>query len=357
MIGTGVRVALMAPNWLGDAVMSLGAVAELHAAGARTIVVARPSVARVYAGLVGIDELVVMRARRRAARILEGARVLGALEPDAVAILPPSLTAAIVASLGGVPRRAGYATDLRAPLLTDAIDARGLREEHVSENARRVARRALRAAGLVPAREMPEPPPPRIGEADRARAAALLEGAGIAGAYVVVAPGAAYGPAKSWPEARFAELVGRLGRREDVVLLGSARDRARCERIASAAGAGTVLAGATDVGAALALVARARAVVANDSGAAHLAAWAGTPVVAVFGSTSPVWTAPRGARVRIVRHPVACSPCFRRRCPTHLECFEGVTVDRVVAAVHEVAGGPARADGRELGLAHGRPTG
>ena len=76
-------------------------------------------------------------------------------------------------------------------------------------------------------------------------------------------------------------------------------------------------------------------VLANDSGSPHLAASMGTPVVVVFGSTSPVWTAPLGASVDVIRHPVACSPCFRKSCPTQLECFDGVSVPEVLNAVRK----------------------
>ncbi|MGD8414719.1 MAG: glycosyltransferase family 9 protein, partial [Candidatus Latescibacterota bacterium] len=75
---------------------------------------------------------------------------------------------------------------------------------------------------------------------------------------------------------------------------------------------------------------RASVVVANDSGSPHLAASVGAPVVVIFGSTSPDWTAPMGQSVEVVRHPVHCSPCFRKTCPTNLECFDGVSVGEVL---------------------------
>jgi ADP-heptose:LPS heptosyltransferase len=67
----------------------------------------------------------------------------------------------------------------------------------------------------------------------------------------------------------------------------------------------------------------------------HLAAAVGAPVVALFGSTNPEWTAPRGPSHAVVRHHVACSPCYRRACPIGLLCFVGISVDAVWAAVRE----------------------
>ena len=56
-------------------------------------------------------------------------------------------------------------------------------------------------------------------------------------------------------------------------------------------------------------------VVGNDSGPVHVSAAMGVPTVAVFGSTSPIWTAPRGRAVRVVWSGADCSPCFRKVCP------------------------------------------
>jgi heptosyltransferase-2 len=91
-------------------------------------------------------------------------------------------------------------------------------------------------------------------------------------------------------------------------------------------------AGATSLGGFFALAAGARVVVANDSGSPHVAAALGVPTVVLFGSTSPQWTRPLGERVTVLRHPVHCAPCFRRDCPTELECFAGIPVAEVAAA-------------------------
>ena len=90
------------------------------------------------------------------------------------------------------------------------------------------------------------------------------------------------------------------------------------------------MAGETTLGEFFAHAADADALLANDSGAPHVAAALGTPVVVLFGSTSPAWTAPIGPGVRVIQHVVHCNPCFRRTCPTQLECFNGIAVDRVI---------------------------
>jgi heptosyltransferase-2 len=138
-----------------------------------------------------------------------------------------------------------------------------------------------------------------------------------------------------------------------VVLAGSEGDRAVCDRVAGGAPGVHSLAGKTTLGELFALIEGARVLVANDSGAPHAAAALDLPCVVLFGSTSPAWTAPRGRDVRVLQHRVHCNPCFRRTCPTQLECFHGIEVEEVFAAVVEVLG---RASDRKT-VPPGQPVG
>jgi len=329
----GASVALIAPNWLGDAVMSLGALAEL--AGARVAVVAPSYVARVYRGLDPVAELVATRPRGRLARVAERARVLRALRPDAAVVLPPSFSSALSLRLAGVPTRVGLATDGRGALLTEARPDPG-RGAHLGATYRMLARAAVTRLGLGDAAAGAPAPPMRVFEEDEREAGSLLKSHGVVGDYAVVAPGATYGPAKTWPGDRFRALAASLARDVPVVLAGSARDAETCAAIAADQSGVFDASGRTSLGGFLALLARARVVVANDSGAPHCAAALATPTVVVFGSTAPEWTAPQGEWVEVVRHPVPCSPCFRRFCPTELECFAGVEVGEVLARARSV---------------------
>ena len=82
-----------------------------------------------------------------------------------------------------------------------------------------------------------------------------------------------------------------------------------------------------------ALLGACRLFVGNDSGAMHVAAAVGLPVVAVFGSTDPDGTAPITPERAVVRHRVSCSPCFLRYCPVDHRCMTRIAVDEVYEAV------------------------
>jgi heptosyltransferase-2 len=227
--------------------------------------------------------------------------------------------------------------------------------EHLSENYLRLGRAVLSALkitapapgghhknaigkGRADAPESSERPAARILSDDTRRSTELLSSCGIDdGDYVVVVPGAAFGPAKAWPRERFREMCKQLSGRVPVLLTGGAGDAGLCEWIGRDVSGVFNLAGKTTMGEFFALMSGAKVVVANDSGSPHAAAALGVRVVTLFGSTSPTWTAPLGTHVDVVREPVHCSPCFRRTCPTELECFGGIEPNDVAGRVLRVA--------------------
>jgi len=341
------RIAVIAPNWLGDAVMSLPLIGFLGASGATISLVAPPYTARVFSGIPGVDDLVVTSSRGRIRRIQETVRALRSIRPGAIVVLPPSFSSAFAARLGAAKARVGFDTDARSCLLTDSLP--DTRSTHLSESYVAIGARAIERMGLSPAMEF-STPGISIQEDDHAEVAGLLDRFGIAGPYAVVVPGAAYGPAKSWPAERFNALVARLAADTPVVLTGAPKERDLCERVASGVPGVHNAASRTSIGGFFALLRRAAVVVANDSGSPHAAASLGAPVVVLFGSTSPTWTAPIGSRVQVLQHVVHCNPCFRRECPTELECFSGIEVDTVAAAARSLC----QSDGAQKEVASDR---
>lgn len=316
--------------------------------GARVSVMSNEYVARVFSGMDGVEELMVVAGGGRAAMLKQRRAFLRGSRPDATVILPPSFSSALAPWLARVPNRVGQSSDGRAGLL-DVAAPRDTRKTHLSRTYTGLVEKTLDRLGVARAVEPPSAPRPRVFERDREAARAAMSVAGVPdGFYAVLVPGAAFGPAKSWPAERFRELAGRLSADLPVVLSGGPREKGLCARIADGLSGVHSIAGRTDLGGFLALLDGASAVVANDSGSPHAAASLGTPVVVLFGSTSPEWTAPLGEHVDVVREPVHCSPCFRRECPTQLECFQGITVDRVLARTRAALAGTGPAAGKKM---------
>jgi len=327
------RALVIAPQWIGDAVMSQPLLARLAARGERITVAALPWVAPVYRAMPQAAEVVELpfahgrldwAVRRRVASELRG-------EFDIAYVLPNSLKSALIPWLAGIPKRVGYAGESRFVLLNQRLPNPGGRPPMVAFYS------AL-AGEPVPEGERP------LLEFSPSVLEAAARVAGVErGAYWVFAPGAEYGPAKCWPAAHYAELARSLheASAEPVLLLGSGKEAALCESIAAAApGTCRVLAGKTSLLDAMALIAGSRGMVSNDSGLMHVAAAFGVPQAAVFGSTSPEHTPPLNPRARVIwlkeELKLDCSPCFDRVCRFgHTRCLTEVRAGRVQAALDD----------------------
>lgn len=343
-----MNLLVLAPNWLGDAVMALPAIADLrrHFAAARLTVGGRPSVAPLFAMAPGVDDVLALPSRAGRGAFdwaPEADRIRGGAFDTAV-LLPNSFGSAWMLRHAGVPERWGAATDFRRPLLTRAV--------------RRPGRRLHQAAyyqAMVAALGVPNGPCHARLHPPATRVTCLPEGR-----YVVLAPGAAYGTAKQWPPDRFAALAAQLlASHVAVVLVGSQADQATCGAIAARAGAapaapaapgGTAdgtprlvdLSGRTSLAELAAVLAGAAAVVSNDSGAMHLAGAVGAPVVAVFGATderrtAPLTSGPDAQAPAIVAARAFCRPCLLRECPIDHRCMTRISPAMVAEAVARVA--------------------
>ncbi len=326
-----LRSLVIAPQWIGDAVMAEPLLRRLQQRGEQVCVAALPSVAPVFLAMPQVKEVIELpfargglqwRARRQLAKRLEG-------RFDVAYVLPNSLKSALLPFLAGIPKRIGYLGEARVGLLTQRL-----------KNPPKDRR------------------PPMVdwysrlsGEADTVTDSPQLQlDAGLVdetlldhglqrGQYLVFAPGAEYGPAKRWPSARFAELALRVDL--PVLLLGSAKEAPLCQEIADLApGRCRNLSGKTTLLQAMNLLASARAVVSNDSGLMHVAAALGVPQVALFGSSSPLHTPPLNARAQVLwlkndplyQPALDCAPCFQRDCPFgHTRCLVDIDAERVLA--------------------------
>ncbi len=216
-------MVVLTPNWLGDAVMALPALAAVrrHLGPATLIVAARPSTAALFRMVPGVDRVLPLDASSRRA----DAEALAQIKADCALLLPNSFGSAWAARRAGIPERWGFASDFRRPLLTKAVrKPRG--RMHQSEFYLAL----VSALGMTPTGE-----PPRVVVPDdaRRRASELLARHGVGDDAVLVgmAPGAAYGGAKQWPPERFGRLARLLNERHKIVsvLVGSRADRAAGE--------------------------------------------------------------------------------------------------------------------------------
>ena len=351
------RLIIRAPNPLGDAIMSLPAMAAVRAAlGRRTLIVAAaPAVAPLFEEITTVapDQVITLDQAREAAQLREA----GA---DAILLFTNSFRTAWVSRQARISRRLGYRAHGRSLLLTEGV-RKPRQRVHQSEYYLHLVRelgfddgRGLKAPALHPDNTAdndgvafndvaPGPSGPggsfiQITPETRQRADAFLKTLGVdrSAPLVGFAPGAAYGHAKRWPPDRVAQVITRLGARGvTCVMVGADGDRAAGREIESILPAGSPVVnviGRTDLRLLTGLLASCNVFVSNDSGAMHLAAAAGVPVAAIFGPTNERVTAPLGDHDVII-HQVFCRPCMLRDCPIDHRCMRRVSADTVFDTV------------------------
>ncbi len=328
------RSLVIAPQWIGDAVMTEPLLRRLHARGETLTVGALPWVAPVYRAMPQVAAVLELpfahgglqwSARRSLARQLRG-------QFDIAYVGPNSFKSALLPWWAGIPKRVGYHGESRYVVLNQRLP-------NPPDGQRPPMVAFYSALSGEPGIEQDQPQlrldPIKV---DAALAGMQLQRQG----YYVFAPGAEYGPAKRWPARHFAVLAEQLDR--PVVLLGSAKESALCAEIArtvNAAQPGQCLdwAGRTSLDHALAAIAAAKAMVSNDSGLMHVAAAFGLPQVALFGSSSPMHTPPLNPQAHVMwlkNDPgylpaLDCAPCFERECPLgHTRCLVDLSPDDVL---------------------------
>ena len=153
-------------------------------------------------------------------------------------------------------------------------------------------------------------------------------------------------PSRRWFPDRTAEVARTLWREHGlgVALLGTAADRPFAAGVHDAAEVPLRdLVGSTTLRELVAVLAEAALVITPDSGAMHIAAAVGAPVVSLWGATSAARSAPYGAADRIVVGEAACAPCYRRHCRIGRVCMQAVETRDVLAHAAVVLGGGVRA--------------
>jgi heptosyltransferase-2 len=336
-----VKLLIRATNWVGDAIMALPA---LHAVRkrfplAQIVILALPYVADIYSGqgiadeLIGYDrngEHAGFRGREKLAALLRAKKFSTAL------LLQNAFDAAWIAWRAGIPERIGYNRDARGFLLTKPITVPRAREIPTHEKFYYLE--LLKRAGWIDA----IPDVSRISllvtekQARHAEKKLQRFGSQPHAVRIAVGAGAAYGSAKCWPPERFAAAINQLmkARRAEVILFGAPGESAVSAAIQAGLDQPALdLTGKTEIAELPALLSRCTTFLGNDSGAMHVAAAVGLPVVAVFGPTDPRGTAPVTPRCTIVQEKPYCSPCFLRKCPTDHRCMTAIAPERVSAGL------------------------
>src|SRR2546422_9210466 len=305
---------------------------------AEIAIVARPYVADIYRDQEICNQLILYDPKVLQAGYSGRERLAAELRAqkfDVALLLQNAFGAAWLAWRAKIPERIGYARDGRSFLLTKAVPVP--RNGEIPAHEKFYYLELLRRAGWLDSVPDELFIGLRVPEEKSRSAEEFLRKVGVreGAVRIAIGAGASYGSAKCWPPSRFAEVANRLQSEADadVILFGTAAEAAVAAAITSAMRRPPVdLAGKTAISDLAALLSRCHLFIGNDSGAMHVAAAVGLPVVAIFGPTDPHGTAPVTSRRTIVQEKPFCSPCFLRRCPIDHRCMKSITPEAVAAA-------------------------
>ncbi len=338
------KILVRGPNWMGDAVMCAPALDTLRQAfpDSEISLLVRPAIGELFAGhpspdhVVSYDHQGVHAGWRGTIRL---ARSLRRERYDLAVLFQNAFEAAFLGVLAGVPLRYGYATDGRRLLLTHPVDP-----PDPKQRRHQVQYYLEMLRPLVQETSAPKPVL-HVGHEEEAMADRLLREDGVQASDVLIGlnPGSVYGGAKRWLPERFAAVADRLlvdlRQRSPhpvrCLIVGGPGEETLGEAIAQQmVSIPLILSGKTSVRALKAIIKRCHIFVTNDTGPMHVANALGVPVVAVFGSTDPLVTAPynRAWSAAIVRNPADCSPCLFRECPIDHRCMTSISADQVLHA-------------------------
>lgn len=243
-------------------------------------------------------------------------------------VIPRSLKSALIPFFAKIPKRTGYRGEMRYGLLNDI---RALDKSILTKTVQRYVNLANSNDSL----NKLEIPYPKL-SVDVSNRKKLIEQLHLKTGKPIIGlmPGAEYGPAKQWPY--FKELAVKLvehGYR--VWIFGSNKDKKIGSEIGNVDSENIVnLCGKTQLVDAIDLISLTGKVVTNDSGLMHMAAAVSTPLVAIYGSSTPDYTPPLTDKLNIVYKKLDCSPCFKRVCPLgHTNCLYDISVNDVLTKI------------------------
>ena len=339
-------ILIIAPNWIGDAVMTEPLLASLKEQypEANIDVLASTWVAPIYRACPEVHEVIEAKFEHKQLQWSlrkKLAKELAIKKYQACFVLPNSLKSVLIPWLANIPFRVGYRGELRFGLINLSLDnpSKVNRPPMVDHY---LALSQLLNEGQVASTLSNLVPRLNVSSTANQSVQTKLLNAKVDPANVyVMCPGAEYGPTKRWPTSHFAQLAQQLiasNPHSQIILLGSKGDNALAQEIQFQAKQDSHIynwCGDTSLDEAIALIGMSKAVISNDSGLMHIAAALKTPQVAIFGSSDPAHTPPLSDKAKVIWLNLPCSPCHKRECPLgHLKCLNDILPEQVFATLN-----------------------
>mgnify|MGYP000146113414 CR=1 FL=1 len=340
-------ILIIAPNWIGDAVMTQPLLASIKALypDSTIDVLASTWVAPIYRACSEVNEVIEAKFEHKQLQWALRKQLAKQIEEkkyQACFVLPNSFKSALIPWLANIPLRIGYRGEMRFGLINVALD------NPSKINRPPMVEHYLALSTLLKDEDQAEDqqalnnaltPHLNVSTSARQSIQSKLQSANIDSSIYVMCPGAEYGPSKRWPSEHFAALAKELidaNPSNQIILIGSKGDQNLADEITSQANQNIFnWCGSTSLDEAIALIGMSKAVISNDSGLMHIAAALKVPQVAIFGSSDPAHTPPLSDKAKVIWLNLPCSPCHKRECPLgHLKCLKDILPQQVLATLN-----------------------
>jgi ADP-heptose:LPS heptosyltransferase len=323
------RVLIVLLGAIGDVVRGLPLLQRLRAAwpSTRFAWAVEPAAAAILQNHPGLDEIFVFERDRGIGAFPGFVRRVRAWRPDLALDLQRHFKSGFTTWYSGARVRLGFAWQ------NSREGNWFFQTDHIGPVERFTPKYGhyLRFADHLGAAPAPISFGIRLDAGEEAHVSELLSGVGDRFAALFVS---STWPSRSWFPGPTAEVCRDLQKRGlDVVMLGTAADADFIGEVAAEAGPMTNLAGRTSLRDVIGVLARATLAVGPDSGPMHIAAAVGTPVVSLWGATSPARSVPVGNEDFVLQGEAPCAPCYLKECPIGRLCMQSITADKVLGRV------------------------
>ena len=341
-----MRILIVAPNWVGDAVMTQSLLLALKENHPDCIIdILSPKfLCPLFQKMPQVHEILpssFTHGKLQLIKRLKFARNLKNKHYAQAIILPNSLKSALIPFFAKIKKRTGWRGEFRYGLLNDIkkLDEK----KHPLMIQRFVALAYVKNTDFVIQKPFLTPD---INSAYKYlhninKENLFFHNNTLQKKVLVLCPGSAYGSAKRWPIDYFAEIANKkLDEGWQVWLFGSTEDIEITEKInVKASNRCLNLAGKTNLNDAIDLLALAEIIISNDSGLLHIASALNKKLIAIFGSSSYKFTPPLADNCKIISLNLPCSPCFARVCPLkHFRCMIDLKPNIILQAYKELEG-------------------
>ena len=339
------RILIIAPNWIGDAVMSQPLLAQLKISypNSQIDVLASPWVAPIYRACTEVHQVIEAKLEHKKLQWnlrKQLAKHLQATQYHLCFVLPNSFKSALIPWFANIPLRVGYRGELRLGLINVSLKNPSKQNRPPMVEHYLALGTALTRKDHLASKSLITPKLNVSTSALQSVETKLSKAAIDRNAIYIFCPGAEYGPTKRWPSEYFAKLAQSLfadNQDAQIILLGSKSDRVLAENIQVRAHNPAHIhnwCGDTSLDEAIALIGLSKAMVSNDSGLMHVGAALKTPQIAIFGSSDPKHTPPLSDKAKIIWLNMSCSPCHKRECPLgHMKCLKDISPEQVFQSI------------------------